>query len=209
MKRQLKTKTCRHCKTEYCPATSTQVVCSPNCAVEYTRARVERKRQADQRKHLRSVRQIQRKRKESLKTRNDHLKLAQAAFNRYIRLRDRGKPCISCLRSETEVEESGRWKTGGAWDAGHFLTIGAHPELRFIETNVHRQCKSCNAGESRNSRKRKTVSEGYRDNLVRRIGITQVTWLEGPHPPAKWSIDEIKQIRDTYRRKARELEEKS
>lgn len=207
--RKLKTKSCRHCKTEYCPVTSTQVVCSPNCAVEYTRARVERKRQADQRRHLRSVKQNQRKRKESLKTRGDYLKLAQAAFNRYIRLRDRGKPCISCLRSELEVEGSESWKVGGAWDCGHFLGVGAHPELRFEELNAHRQCKSCNSGSHHHVRKKRTVAQDYRDNLVERIGITPVTWLEGPHPAAKWSIDEIKQIRDTYRRKARELEEKS
>jgi hypothetical protein len=46
----------------------------------------------------------------------------------------------------------------------------------------------------------------YRLGLIRRIGLEAVERLEGPHEPRKYSIDELREIRDTYRRRARELE---
>ena len=35
-------------------------------------------------------------------------------------------------------------KPGGEIDAGHYLSIGSAPHMRFIEGNVHAQRKSCN-----------------------------------------------------------------
>ena len=40
---------------------------------------------------------------------------------------------------------------------------------------------------------------------IERIGSGVVDWLEGPHLPAKWTVDELRAIRDDYRRKLREL----
>jgi hypothetical protein len=34
-----------------------------------------------------------------------------------------------------------------------------------------------------------------------------VEWLEGPHEPQKWSIDDLKAIKAEYSRKARELKQ--
>ena len=46
-------------------------------------------------------------------------------FNVYIKLRDKGKPCISCGKYEHEI------KNFRGWHAGHYLSIGARKDLRF------------------------------------------------------------------------------
>ena len=40
-----------------------------------------------------------------------------------------------------------------------------------------------------------------------RIGATAVARLEGPHPTRKYSVDELREIRNTYRAKARALKQ--
>src|SRR5690606_11163714 len=77
-------------------------------------------------------------RKEKLKSRSDHMKDAQQAFNEFIRWRDQaaGHACIS----------SGRpldW-SGNQTDAGHYRSAGSAPHLRFDERNCHAQSKQDN-----------------------------------------------------------------
>lgn len=125
--------------------------------------------------------------RERLKTKSDWLREAQTAFNAYIRERDRKQPCISCGRFHD-----------GQYHAGHYRTVGAHPELRFVEDNCHKQCAPCNNHQSGN------VVE-YRINLKERIGEKRLEWLEGPHNLPKWTIDDIKAIKSEYKQKLKEL----
>ena len=46
----------------------------------------------------------------------------------------------------------------------------------------------------------------YRIGLIARIGREAVEALEADQTPRKWSIDELKAIRDHYRAKAKALE---
>ena len=115
------------------------------------------------------------------------LKKAQAAFNSYIRARDALRPCISCGRHHE-----------GQYHAGHYRTVGANPELRFEEHNCHKQCSSCNNYLSGNL-------INYRINLLKKVGANVVDWLEGPHAPKKYTIDDLKQIRKTYDEKTKSL----
>lgn len=126
--------------------------------------------------------------KERLKTRQDWLKEAQASVNRYIRLRDQGKPCISCGRHHQ-----------GQWHAGHYRSVGANPEMRFLEMNIHAQCAPCNNHLSGNI-------INYRIGLIARYGVEIVEWLEGAHPALHLSVDEIKEIKAKYSLLAREIE---
>lgn len=169
-------KKCRVCKEPFSPANSLQVACRVKCALEH--AREQRKK-----KEARELRA----RKQALKTRSDWLKEAQVEFNKFIRERDADLPCISCGRHHQ-----------GQYHAGHYRTVGACPELRFNEFNCHKQCAPCNNHLSGN------IVE-YRINLVERIGQAAVEWLEGPHDPVKYTIDEIKEIKRLYRQKTREL----
>ena len=153
-----------------------QTTCGIECAIAYGRKQQAKKDRVETAK-----------RKEKAKSRSDWMKEAQAAFNAYIRKRDEALPCISCGRHHT-----------GQYHAGHYLSVGARPELRFCELNVWKQCQPCN-----------THLHGnlvlYRAELIRRIGIEKVEWLEGPHDPKKYSIDDLKAIKEEYKRKAREL----
>lgn len=126
--------------------------------------------------------------KERIKTRGDHAREAQTEFNRFIRLRDQHLCCISCGRHHN-----------GQYHAGHYRTVGGNPELRFVEDNCQKQCSVCNNHKSGN------IVE-YRINLISRIGIDRLDWLEGPHEPKKYTIDELKAIKLEYRAKWREIE---
>jgi hypothetical protein len=128
-----------------------------------------------------------RERKEKIKRRKDVEKEAQAAFNAYIRERDRLLPCISCQRHHK-----------GQWHAGHYLSVGSTPELRFDERNVHKQCAPCNNHLSGNI-------VLYRKGLLARFGLGFVKWLEGQHQAAHRSREDLEQIKTTYRKKLRDL----
>lgn len=190
--RQPKPKKCRvaTCGASFVPARLGQAVCSPDCAILDAPKNLERARK--------SLAQVERReikvRKEKLKSRADHLREAQAAVNEFIRLRDAHLPCISCDSTPNDND----LMTGSRWDAGHYRSVGACPELRFEPLNIHRQCVKCNRNLSGN-----TV--GYRIRLVLRIGTEKVDWLEGPHSARKYTVDEIKAIKADYRAKTREM----
>jgi len=171
--------------------------CSPDCGLVVAKKRVP----AVKAKQAKAERAQNREAKERIKTRSKWLSEAQDAFNDFIRARDEKLPCICC----GNWPDSDDYKPGGTWDAGHYLSRGAYPELRFVETNCHKQLKSCNGGSSKYAKKGRTVAEGYRERLIEKIGIDQVLWLEGPHEPAKHTIDELKAIKAEYKAKLKAL----
>ena len=134
-----------------------------------------------------AARKVTRAQLDAIKPRGKWMAEAQTAFNAWIRARDSHLPCVSCGRMHE-----------GQWHAGHFLTTGARPELRFDEQNCHRQCAPCNSHLHGNL-------VLYRPELIRRIGLAAVEHLEGHHEPKKWSISELKVIRDEYRTKLRAM----
>ncbi len=177
-----KPKTCKVCEKQFTPSLSTQKVCSPSCAIVFAGNQRQAKEAKARNKALREGR-------EALKSKSDHLREAQTVFNRFIRLRDKDLPCISCQRHHT-----------GQYHAGHYRSVGSAPQsLRFCEDNVAKQCQPCNTHLSSNA-------INYRINLIKKIGLERVEWLEGPHELVKWSIDDIKEIKATYRQKIKELE---
>ena len=181
-----KPKKCRvaSCGASFAPVRLGQAVCSPACAVLDAPKNLDRARK--------SLAQVERReikvRKEKLKSRADHLKDTQQAFNAWIRARDAGQPCISC-GTTADVQ----------YCAGHYRTTAAAPELRFEPLNVNLQCnRNCNMGKSGNLL-------GYRPGLIKKIGIEAVEWLEGPHEAKKYTVEELKAMTAEYRAKTREL----
>ena len=184
--KQSRPKKCRvaECRATFVPAQPFQTWCSPDCAVAIIRQRQEKQRKAIAQRDRREI-QV---RKEKLKSRADHLKDTQHAFNAWIRARDAGQPCISC-GTTADVQ----------YCAGHYRTTAAAPELRFEPLNVHLQCnRNCNMGKSGNLL-------GYRPRLIEKIGLESVEWLEGPHEPKKYAVEELKAMTVGYRAKTREL----
>ncbi|EID0698342.1 recombination protein NinG [Vibrio parahaemolyticus] len=113
-------------------------------------------------------------------------KKAQEQFNRFIVLKDSGKPCVSC----------GRYLP---LTCGHFRSVGAAPELRFEEDNAHGQCVECNGNKSGNVK-------AYRVGLIDRIGLSRVETLEGYHEPKHWTIYDLHEIEKVYKAKADVME---
>ncbi|MBX8621660.1 recombination protein NinG [Pseudomonas glycinae] len=186
-------KRCPTCRVMFTPARDGQAVCGEiECAIAHGQSE---KGQATARKALADLGRREIKvRKEKLKSRADHLREAQAAVNEYVRLRDAHLPCISCDSTPSDKDLI----TGSRWDAGHYRSVGACPELRFEPLNIHRQCVKCNRNLSGNAVE-------YRIRLVLRVGAEAVAWLEGPHEPRKYTVEEIKTIKAEYRAKTREL----
>ncbi|PHS64352.1 MAG: NinG family protein [Thalassobium sp.] len=194
-------KRCKHCR-----AYTSEWVTFPAgtfCTVEHALAFAQ---QPAQREKAYKAKTAERKMALLSTDKRHWIKKAQEAFNGYIRDRDSGLPCVSCDRSEAEVNQSEGWKPGGAWDCGHYLSVGSHPELRFEPLNAHRQCKSCNGGSGNYTRKNHQVAAAYRAELVKRIGLEKVEWLEGPYVPKKHSIEDLQAIAAEYRIKRRELQ---
>jgi len=180
-----------------------QSVCSPKCALSIAQANTEKARKAIAQLGRREIKV----RKEALKSRGDHLKDAEKAIRDYRRTYELsiGSGCMSCGESQESILAAQGWKTGGAFDAGHFLGKGARPELRLVPNNIWLQCKSCNAGSSKYARKGQTVSQGFRTGLIARIGLEAVEALEADHEPRKHTAEELKAITADYRAKTREL----
>lgn len=175
---------CKLCKAPATLKAGLFNFCDIQHAYEYSKLFKE-KQQANKAK---KQRQSDRERKKALKSRAEWLKELQAVFNKFIRLRDDKLPCVSCGRFHQ-----------GQWHAGHYLSVGAHPALRFNPLNVWRQCQPCNAHLSGNQ-------INYRKELVNRIGLEQVEWLEGPHDPLKLTIPEIQAMIAGYKLKVKEME---
>lgn len=201
-----RTKTCKICKAEFAPRNSLQKACSVPCAMEVVKADNSKKKRAVERKE-RAERLDARRR---LKTKSEWLKEAECAVRDYRRLYELsiGSGCISCGRTQEEILAEQGWKTGGAFDGGHFLGKGARPELRLIPSNIWLQCKGCNAGSSKYPRKTATVAHGFREGLIERIGLEAVEALECDHEPRRYTIEQLKAIKEEYRAKVRELKSK-
>ena len=179
------TRKCKVCREVYDPKNSFAVWCSPACGAVLGFQRLAKaKKQA-----VVIERRADKVKRDKLKSKSDWAKEAQTAFNRFIRLRDADLPCISCGRHHT-----------GQYHAGHYLSVGARPELRFCETNVHKQCSVCNNHLSGNI-------VMYRIGIFKKLGLQAVDWLEGPHPLRHDTIDDLKTLTARYNMLARELKE--
>ena len=183
----MRAKKCIVCGTEFTPIRSMQKACTAECAIKYATDKRDKKRAQAERIQQEADRKVIKLKLDSLKSKAEHAKEAQVIFNQYIRERDKNLPCISCGRHHQ-----------GQYHAGHYRTVGSHPELRFNELNVHKQCSVCNNHKSGN------IVE-YRINLIRKIGQESLEWLEGNHEPKKYTIEELKQLKATYKAKLKEL----
>ena len=173
---------CKTCKDKFEP----KVFLQKNCLKkdECIKAELKLKKQASKKNWNKEKKQ----RKEALKTLSDHIKELQVIFNQWKRLIDKGNNCISCDKPSKKE------------NAGHYRSAGGNPELRFEPLNVHLQCEYCN-----------TYLHGnlidYRINLIKKIGLEKVEWLEGYHEPKNYTIDQIKGLKVLYRLKIKNLKD--
>ena len=188
--KQPKPKTCRNpaCRGSFVPQRLGQAVCSPKCAL----AAVEVQKAKEKKSLAQAGRREIKVRKEKLKSRGDHMREAQQAFNEYIRTRDQAAGHL-CISSGKPLDWS-----GNAVDAGHYRSVGSAPHLRFDERNCHAQSKQDNRFLSGNA-------VDYRIGLIARIGQEAVDALESDQSVRKYTVDEIKAIKAKYRAMTKEL----
>ena len=127
---------------------------------------------------------------DAMQTKPQLVKKAQTAFNAYIRARDVGKPCISCDKP----------LDGGAntFDAGHYRSVGSAPHMRYVEDQVHGQCKKCNRHLSGNAVE-------YRKRLLERIGLERLEQIESDNVLRKYTKEALIEIARHYNEQARQL----
>lgn len=192
-----KPKTCPICSTEYIPRSSLQKVChNYKCAIAFNKQRDAEIAAREQRKREREQSADLKQRREALKTRAEWEREAQAAFNRYIRMRDMYRECIS---HPGKLISNSNYITGSAVDASHYRSRGAASHLRFNVFNVHAACTRCNRQLSGNAVE-------YRIRLIERIGLERVERLESDNEPRKFDIDYLKRVKSIFTRRARHYE---
>ena len=169
------------CKKKFDKIRANQLVCSYSCASAYTKQLRDKKEKKEWTARKKKV-------AEELKTNSDHRKELQILVNKFIRLRDKDKGCISCGQS-----------LNTKFDAGHFRSVGSCPELRFNEENIHGQCVYCNQHLHGNLIQ-------YRKRLIDRIGLEKVYYLESNHEPKKYSILELIEMKVIYKSKIKSIE---
>ena len=119
---------CKTCKNEFTQYNSIQKLCF-DCTVKKAKETVKKKQDSDWRKRKSEL-------KEKTKTITDYRNDARYWFQRWIRIRDLGKTCISCQTLLTDIRD---------YDAGHYYNANSYPNLLFNEFNVNGQCKNrCN-----------------------------------------------------------------
>ena len=167
---------CKNCKEKFEPIRFLQKYCMND---ECVRVWVETEKQ----KQWKAKKTLLKKELMSLQ---DWLKLAQMTFNKWIRHRDKGLNCISCDKPPKKA------------NAGHYFSQGGHSNVRFHEDNVHLQCEHCNSFLSGNLL-------NYQIGIEKRIGGERLIALhEQAHTTKKWTVQELNEIIETYKRKLKE-----
>ena len=174
---------CRNCKEKFVQYQFNNKFCKGlDCQVQKGLYLVDKQQQ----QKLKDINKDVRERKEKLKTTSDYLKELQVVFNKWVRFRDKGLNCISCNKPAKKK------------NAGHYRSVGSSPNLRFEPLNVHLQCEYCNTYQHGNL-------IPYRQNLIKKIGIDLVEWLETEHEPKHYSKPELIIMKEEYKEKIKQL----
>ena len=134
------------------------------------------------------------KHQRKLQTSLEYLKVnTRTVCHDYIKLRDKGKPCVSCGQPWNLEHQAGHWKKASDYS-----------NLKFNEFNIHNQCVGCNIGKEGNV-------QLYGDNITKRISKEQKKEiermaLEYKKVGFKWDRLELNEIREYYKQKIKSFE---
>lgn len=181
---------CRHCKQYFDRTVGIIVPVGFFCSIEHAREYAKPKAKVIQTKQAKAQLQA---RKVALKPKSKLLSEAQAAVNKYVRLRDAHLGCVSC-------DKPANWS--GQWHASHFHSRGHSSSLRFNLWNIHKSCSVCNNYLSGNV-------GAYLPELINRIGQDKVDWMESvKSQPAIHTIEYLNRLKKVFNKKSRLLEKR-
>lgn len=170
-------KPCKICGSFFKPYKTTNKFCSWPCL--NTDAQAKEKEKAE-------------KEKDQEKKASEYVQALQYYFNLYVRIRDRGKNCISCSKNLGQNTSK--------YDAGHRFKISLYPELRFNELNAWGQCIECNQYND-------GAPDEYDQELIKRIGLLEyekLTLLK--NVPKKYTVYELKALILKYKQKIKQID---
>lgn len=173
-----RTRKCLTCRQWFLPLEEGITTCSTDCAIMHGKTNITKQNQKEQRKAKSELNQ---------KDKKFLAKQARYYCHKYILLRDKGKPCISCQQFANRYE------------AGHYMSSGNNAHIKFDEANIHAQCHKCNCYMSANL-------IPYRVNLIEKIGIDEVERLEQKKTKI-YSVQELRDIIEMYKQKIKALDE--
>ncbi len=179
----MKQKKCRNCQCKFEPKNALQVVCGMKCAIEYNKTKKEK--QAIKLKELEQNDKEEKKLKASIIN-------TKVQVHEYVRLRDKGKNCISC---------NTQWNQN--FQCGHHYKSETFITLRFNLDNLAGQCKRCNLFLEGNF-------DNYALNLPNRIGIDRYNELVRLASIDKqfdkvWNLENLKEIREEVKKLKKSL----
>lgn len=177
----VKPKKCKQCKATFTPRTSTQVVCSWQCAIEYGKKQT-----------TKQLNQDTRRRKEAAKPQSKWFVECKAIAQKYARVRDSHLGCISC-------DKPANW--GGQWHGSHFRPAGNNKAVALNLLNIHKACSECNNFKSGN-----LIT--YQDRLIEKIGKDKVDWLKSQNQTHRHSIEYLKRYKAVMGKRLRQLEKR-
>ena len=160
-------------------------------ALRKARDKIKRKKASDDKAEKKASRERDLERLKSVQNISFFHKKAQAAFNAFIRERDKGNPCISCGKPDNGQHQR---------HASHYRSVGACSSLRYDERNVHASCSVCNNYLSGNL-------ANYRVAMIEKFGCDLVEWLESQPKSFKWTREMLEDIEKQYKLKLKQLKQ--
>jgi hypothetical protein len=168
-------KRCKACRKNFTPERPMQTTCSFDCAIAHSK-----KPKAKKAYIFEGKKELAKKYPDKSKL----LKKAQTVVNKYVRLRDKNKPCISCGTANAK------------WDAGHFKSSGGHQQLRFNTLNIHKQCMRCNQYLSGNL-------VPYEEELIKKIGKSKVDQFKSKKERGNYKVEYLERLVQVFNKKIR------
>lgn len=126
------TKKPKQCKSCSSPAHPSRTQCLPCIQKEERDKAIEKAKEQSAKKASRVKTQKAKATEKKRFSRTSLTREADRVHSLYIRLRDKGNPCITC---KTPWQEN--------FQCGHFMSR-RHLNTRWIEKNSHAQCPQCN-----------------------------------------------------------------
>jgi hypothetical protein len=181
--KKIRKKRCKTCNKQFTPFNSLQKVCSVTCAIKLTN-KIKKENEE-------TIELLVKKKKERVAL-GTLIGYTKTKVHKYVRERDKGKPCISCGCNYSDD-----------FDAGHFYPSSKFTSIKFDLDNIHGQCIQCNRYKEGNF-------EMYSLNLPNRIGIDNYNKLvkrakNSKKVVKKWNREELKAIQKEINVKMKEL----
>ena len=170
-------KKCAICKKGFKPVQSSlEKVCSnSDCRFKYAMMVVEKNRKEKERTAKKEWSKTKEIYRANTKKKSNYEKDLEKEINKLCRLIDAGCSCISCNSKDAN-------------EAGHFMSVGSMPKLRYHLFNLWVQCRQCNGPKGSNG----TI---YRINLRSIYGPEFLNNLDSlvQIGPLNLSIPELKE----------------